>query len=321
MLALISSCFKWPFHLSLQGTGAKVAGHLPQDARCPHRIGSVNIKSSHCPQGTEFSERIQTLACVYIHHLFALLFWQIEAGTGIFQIHRYKDLGFTGLYQVQVVTLTASGKVKVNSKWWPVLSVTHKIDATSHRQELIPHALVLRVTRALLQWACMNYNPTGAGEAACTCIPNLWELRQGDLKYDANPAYITCVKLSAFIIKFKQHMVAFYEKKTHWENIQLKESKVRKGFFFYSPVADLELGLWFCGPVPCTPQKIQYNPPGINFHLLLQLSIIPSGFKCSQPVLLMESKTHHLSAGRVKGSFSVFLKQIFSAFIFSCPNM
>lgn len=92
-----------------------------------------------------------------------------------------------------------------------MLSVTHKIDATSHRQEQIPHALLLRVTCALSQRACMNYNLTGAG----TCTPSLRDLRQGDLKCDANLAYVTCVKLCAFIIKFKQHMIAFYEKKIH----------------------------------------------------------------------------------------------------------
>lgn len=61
----------------------------------------------------------------------------------------------------------------------------------------------------------MNYNLPGAGEVAHTCTLSLRELRQGDPKCDANLAYVTCVKLRDFIIKFKQHMVAFYEKKIH----------------------------------------------------------------------------------------------------------
>lgn len=84
-----------------------------------------------------------------------------------------------------------------------MLSVTHKIEATSHRQEPIPHALVLRVTRVLLQKAWMNCNQTGAGKVVHTCTPNPWKLRQGDLKCNANPTYVTCVKLHDFIIKIQ----------------------------------------------------------------------------------------------------------------------
>lgn len=46
----------------------------------------------------------------------------------------------------------------------------------------------------------MNYTSTGAVEVAHTCAPSLGELRQGDLKCDSN---LACVKLHAFLIKFK----------------------------------------------------------------------------------------------------------------------
>lgn len=92
-----------------------------------------------------------------------------------------------------------------------MLSATHKTDATSHRQQPIPHVLLLWVTCALSRKAGMNYNSTGAVEGAHTCAPSLGELRQGDLICDSNPA---CVNLHAFLIKFKQHMVASYEKQS-----------------------------------------------------------------------------------------------------------
>lgn len=49
----------------------------------------------------------------------------------------------------------------------------------------------------------MNYNFIGVGGVAHTYAPSMQELRQGDLKCEANLTNITCIKLQVFITKFK----------------------------------------------------------------------------------------------------------------------